>query len=513
MKPLILVIMDGFGINSEAKGNAVSAASTPVLDRISKSYPYTEIGASGSFVGLPDGQMGNSEVGHLNIGAGRVVYQDYTRISKAVGSGEIFDNPAINKAVDDLKLRGGTLHIMGLLSDGGVHSHISHLYALLEVAKKKGLSQVCIHAFMDGRDTPPRSGIKYIDELESRIKDIGIGTIATVMGRFYSMDRDNRWDRVEEAYNAMVRGTGKRACSATKALQLSYEDDKGDEFIEPVIIEGESKEPHLIRSGDAVIFFNFRGDRAREITKAFTEKDFSGFALSDRPELSSFVAMTSYDEGFDLPVAFPPTSMEALLGHIVSDAGMRQLRIAETEKYAHVTFFFNGGKDSPFKGEDRILVPSPQDVLTYDERPSMSALEVTDRVVEKLGEKIYDFVVLNYANCDMVGHTGIISAAVEAVETVDACLGRLIETAVEAGYTLLVTADHGNAEKMTDEITGQPHTAHTTNPVPFILVDDDRKDCRLRTGGKLADIAPTILDLFGMEKPLQMDGVSLIEPF
>ena len=512
MKPLILVIMDGFGINSDAKGNAVFAASTPALDQISKNYPYTEIGASGSFVGLPDGQMGNSEVGHLNIGAGRVVYQDYTRISRAVESGAIFDNSAITETVDALKSTGDTLHIMGLLSDGGVHSHISHLSALLEIAKKRGLSRVCIHAFMDGRDTPPRSGLEYIKELEARIKELGIGKIATVMGRFYAMDRDNRWDRVEEAYRAMAKGIGRRADSATKALELSYADDKGDEFIEPAIIAGDGEEPHLIRNNDAIIFFNFRADRAREITRAFTESEFSGFTVSERPELASFVCMTSYDADFDLPVAFPPTPMGSLLGQLISDAGMKQLRIAETEKYAHVTFFFNGGGDAPFKGEERVLVPSPKDVRTYDERPSMSAFELTDRVVEKLNEKIYDLIVLNYANCDMVGHTGMLPAAVEAVETVDACLGRLIETARHAGYSLLVTADHGNAEKMMDDSSGQPHTAHTTNPVPFILVDDDMKERNLRRGGKLADIAPTILDLLGMEKPVQMDGVSLIEP-
>lgn len=512
MKPLILVIMDGLGINSEAKGNAVLTAATPVLDQISKNYPYTEIGASGSFVGLPDGQMGNSEVGHLNIGAGRVVYQDYTRISRAVESGDIFHNSAITKSVDALKSTGNTLHIMGLLSDGGVHSHISHLSALLEIAKKRGLSKVCIHAFMDGRDTPPRSGLKYIEELEAHIKELGIGKIATMMGRFYAMDRDNRWDRVEEAYRAMAEGIGKRADSATKALELSYADDKGDEFVDPVIIAGDGEEPDLIRNNDAIIFFNFRADRAREITRAFTEKNFSNFTVFERPELSSFVCMTSYDAAFNLPVAFSPSSMDSLLGQLISDAGMKQLRIAETEKYAHVTFFFNGGEDEPFEGEDRILVPSPKDVRTYDERPSMSAFEVTDRVVEKLNEKVYDLIVLNYANCDMVGHTGILPAAVEAVETVDTCLGRLIETAGQAGYSLLVTADHGNAEKMMDDSSGQPHTAHTTNPVPFVLVDDDMKGCNLRHGGKLADIAPTILDLLGMEKPGQMDGVSLIEP-
>ena len=512
MKPLILVIMDGFGITSEVEDNAILSANTPVMDEISKTYPYTEIGASGFFVGLPEGQMGNSEVGHLNIGAGRVVYQDYTRISKAAQSGDIFDNPTLNEAVDGLKEADGTLHIMGLISDGGVHSHISHLLALLEIAKERGLEKVCIHAFMDGRDTPPRSGIKYIKELEASMKELGLGKIATIMGRFYSMDRDNRWDRVEKAYLAMTKGTDKRAKSATEAIEMSYLDDIADEFIEPIIIARDGETPCLIKNDDAIIFFNFRADRAREITRAFTERAFSGFDIKERPKLSSFVCMTSYDAGFDLPVAFPPGSMDALLGQLISDAGMKQLRIAETEKYAHVTFFFNGGADAPYKGEDRILVPSPSDVRTYDERPSMSAIEVTDRTVEKLNEKIYDLIVLNFANCDMVGHTGMLPAAVEAVEVVDGCLGRLIETARKAGYCLLVCADHGNAEKMMDDISGQPHTAHTTNLVPFVLVDDDMKGRNLRSGGKLADIAPTILDLLDMEKPTQMDGVSLIEP-
>lgn len=512
MKPILLVIMDGLGINPDTEGNAVAGAKAPVMNGILAAYPSTEIGASGGYVGLPDGQMGNSEVGHLNIGAGRVVYQDFTRISNAIKSGEIKSNPALSTIINHLKSKGKALHVMGLLSDGGVHSHISHLMVLLDMAKSAGLEKLYIHAFMDGRDTPPRSGKKYLSELEAYIAQLGLGSIATVMGRFYAMDRDNRWERVEKAFRVMVEGSDRQVENAAAAIDLSYSEDKGDEFVPPTLIVKEGDAPGLVNEGDGIIFFNFRGDRAREISRAFTQEDFKEFSGMQRPKLSSFVCMTEYDAAMDLPVAFPPVPMVNLLSDVIEKAGMKQLRIAETEKYAHVTFFFNGGEEGKVAGEERILIPSPRDVATYDKKPAMSAVEVTDKVIEKLGNKEYGLIILNYANCDMVGHTGIYEAAVKAVETIDSCLGRLIEAASQAGYRLIMTADHGNAEQMIDKKTGQPHTAHTTNPVPFVIVDDDLKGRRLRNGGKLADIAPTLLDLFGIEKPQEMDGLTLLEP-
>ncbi|MDH3972876.1 MAG: 2,3-bisphosphoglycerate-independent phosphoglycerate mutase [Deltaproteobacteria bacterium] len=511
MKPILLVIMDGLGINSENDGNAVAGAKTPIMDRIFSEYPFTEIGASGGHVGLPDGQMGNSEVGHLNMGAGRVVYQDFTRISNAIDSGHIKSNLVLNTIISNLESTGKSLHLMGLLSDGGVHSHITHLMALLDMAKCAGLKKVWVHPFMDGRDTPPRSGKKYIEALESHMAAIGLGRIATVMGRFHAMDRDNRWDRIETAYRMMTEGGERWTSTATEAIDRSYEEDRSDEFILPTLIAEDGESSGLVDDGDGIIFFNFRGDRAREISRAFTQKDFKEFTGIKRPRLSSFVCLAEYDATLGLPVAFPPTVMDNLLSDVIEKARMKQLRIAETEKYAHVTFFFNGGEEHAVSGEERILIPSPKDVDTYDEKPAMSAVEVTDVVMDKLEKKEYEIIVLNYANCDMVGHTGVYNAAVKAVETIDTCFGRLVEKTRETGCRLIMTADHGNAEQMINKKTGQPHTAHTTNPVPFVIVDDELKEHSLRSGGKLADIAPTILHLLGLEKPQEMDGKSLLE--
>ena len=508
MRPIILVIMDGIGVNPDSTGNAVAQANTPILDKLISTYPSTQIGASGMHVGLPDGQMGNSEVGHLNIGAGRIVYQNFTRISKAISSGEFSKNPEILKIIDKTNKSGKALHLMGLLSDGGVHSHMDHLFALIDLAEKRGIENLFIHPFMDGRDTPPRSGRGYIEELEKYLEKKGTGKIATIMGRFYAMDRDNRWDRVRLAFETMTNGGERKASSAAEAIERSYEEDNGDEFILPTLINSEG----LIGDGDNIIFFNFRADRAREITRAFTEKKFNSFGEIDRPNLGTYLCLTEYDSDFGLPLAFPPTPLNNTLGQLVSRAGMKQLRIAETEKYAHVTFFFNGGVEKENKGEERILIPSPKDVRTYDEKPSMSASEVTDRVVEALEGRQYDLIVLNYANGDMVGHTGAFEAALEAVETVDSCIGRLFDAAKVGNYRVLITADHGNADQMINPKTGQPHTAHSTNPVHFIVADDSMINRKLRSGGILADIAPTILDLFAMEKPVDMDGSSLIIP-
>ncbi len=507
---VLLVVLDGWGINADKNGNAIALARTPVYTSLLADYPHTELLASGEAVGLPDGQMGNSEVGHLNLGAGRVVYQDSTRISKSIKDGDFFSNPVLLSAMGSVKQTGAALHLMGLLSEGGVHSRMDQLFAMFDLAKAQGLSRVFFHAFLDGRDTPPSSALVYIDKLEKHLATIGVGAIATVSGRYYAMDRDKRWERVQKAYEVMALGEGIRKFSAADAVKQSYENGRTDEFLIPVsIIDSRtSKAVATIRDGDAVIFCNFRADRAREITQALTDPEFKGFARRKFPALATFTCLTTYDETFGLPVAFPPVRLTHILGEVLSHQGFRQLRIAETEKYAHVTFFFNGGEEPPFSLEDRVLIPSPRDVATYDKKPEMSAREITDKLVESMLSRQYGFILANYANPDMVGHTGILEAAVQAVEVLDECLGRIVRAAQEAGTTVLITADHGNIEMMADPASGQPYTAHTTDPVPFILI---RKKAKLRKRGLLADVAPTVLDLIGIEKPVEMTGKSLIE--
>ena len=508
-KPLVLMILDGWGINPAPEHNAVALARTPNLSGFLANYPHVPISCSGMAVGLPDGQMGNSEVGHLNIGAGRIVYQDLTRISKAIDDGDFFTNPVLLDCIRSAKAAGGRLHLAGLLSDGGVHSHNSHLYALLELAKQEGLTDVFVHCLLDGRDTPPQSGADYLAQLEDEIARIGCGRIATVMGRYYAMDRDNRWDRVEKAYNAMVHGLGELCASSAEAIAQSYASKIHDEFVLPTVICQEGAPVGQVLDGDGVIFFNFRSDRAREITRALALDEFDGFARGLHPRLSGYVCMTEYDATFGLPIAYGPEELTNILGGVLADQGLKQLRIAETEKYAHVTFFFNGGVEVPFAGEDRALIPSPKDVATYDQKPEMSAYQVTDKLLKLLDQDLYDVIVLNYANCDMVGHTGVEEAAVRAVEAVDECVGRIIAKVRSLGGTVLITADHGNAEQMRDE-NGEPFTAHTTNPVWFVVVDDTRKGAALREGGRLADIAPTMLQMLGIAKPAEMTGESLL---
>ncbi len=507
-RPVVLMILDGWGINPSCENNAVCQARTPRLDGLSRDYPRTEIDASGLAVGLPEGQMGNSEVGHLNIGAGRIVYQELTRISRAIEQGDFFNNPVLVKAMAEVQRSGGKLHLMGLLSDGGVHSHNSHLYALIEMAKQQGISEVCIHVFLDGRDTPPQSGRNYLSQLEERLAVIGLGRIATITGRFYAMDRDNRWERVERAYRAMTEGQGRTFDNSVEAIAKAYGDGQTDEFVEPCVINPGGSS-NIVDDGDGLIFLNFRADRAREITRTFTECAFSGFQRSKCPQLAAFVCLTEYDETFALPVAFPPASYPAILGEVVAKAGLQQLRIAETEKYAHVTFFFNGGNETPFAGEERVLIPSPQEVATYDQKPAMSAPQVTAEMVARVAGGRYDLIVLNFANPDMVGHTGIMAAAVEAMEIVDGCVGQVVDAVLAAGGSLLITADHGNCEQMC-AADGSPYTAHTSNPVPLILVDPDRHHRQLRHG-KLADIAPTLLHLLGLTQPPEMTGSSLLQ--
>lgn len=507
-KPLVLAILDGFGINPEKNGNAIAAAKTPNLDKYFANNPITQIGASGMDVGLPDGQMGNSEVGHTNIGAGRVVYQELTRITKSIKDGDFFENPVLLEAMDNAK--SGALHLLGLVSDGGVHSHNEHLYALLEMAKKSGVSNVYVHALLDGRDVPPASGADYLSELEAKIKEIGVGKIATVAGRYYGMDRDTQWSRVGLEYSAMVYGKGNKASDAVSAVRESYETIDGDgkhltdEFVIPTVIDG--AEP--VKPGDSLIFFNFRPDRAREITRAFVDPAFDGFERAGGMLDLDFVCMTEYDATMpNVKVAFGPKDLTMTMGETLSKHGKTQLRIAETTKYAHVTFFFNGGNEVKFPGEDRILIPTP-DVATFDLKPSMSAVEVCDAAVEQILADKYDVIILNYANCDMVGHTGIFDAAVEAVETVDACVGRLVEATLKMGGAAIITADHGNADRMLDSDGTTPFTAHTTNPVPFCVVG---YPCELKEGGRLCDISPTMLHMLDIPQPDEMDGVSLIK--
>jgi len=508
MKPLAIIIMDGFGISSKEEYNAVARAKKPNLERFWKNYPTTTLAASGLAVGLPRGQMGNSEVGHLNIGGGRIVYQDYTRISLAVEDGSLAENPVLLDAMQ--KAKEANLHLIGLLSDGGVHSHITHLFALLEMAAKMGLEKVYVHAILDGRDVPPRSALTYIRELEEKISRIGTGRVATVSGRYFAMDRDRRWERVEKAYRCLTDGAGHAAVSAVEAVEKGYARGENDEFLQPTLVDGRG----LVQDSDSIIFFNFRPDRAREITRAFVDRDFREFAT--RPMRVHYTCMTQYDATLNVPVAFPAQNLEDTLGQVVSRAGLKQLRIAETEKYAHVTYFFNGGQETANPGEDRCLIPSPK-VATYDLQPEMSAFLVRDEVLSRLERDIYDLIVINFANPDMVGHTGIFDAAVKAVEVVDACVGAVVDKILEKGGAVLLTADHGNAEKMRDEKSGQPHTAHTTNPVPFSLImngaegSDAIKRIELREDGILADIAPTALKLLYIDQPPAMTGKSLIK--
>ena len=498
--PTTLIIMDGFGLSDAVEGNAIAAAKTPILDRLFAENAHTALSASGLDVGLPDGQMGNSEVGHTNMGGGRVVFQDLPRISKAISDGTFFENKAYNDAMDACLEKGTALHLLGLLSDGGVHSHITHLFALLELAKRKGLSRVYVHAFLDGRDVPPSSGKDYVQQLVDKCAELGVGKVATVQGRFYAMDRDKRWDRVEAAYDAMVYGTGKFCEDPVKAVADSYAEGVTDEFVVPVVCDKDG----TISDNDSVIFFNYRPDRAREITRALVDENFDGFVRQRFP--LTYICTTEYDASMpNVTVAFPHQSLHNCLGEYLSKLGLTQLRIAETEKYAHVTFFFNGGCETVFPGEDRVLVPSPK-VATYDLQPEMSAAEVTEQAVDRIRSGEYDVIILNFANCDMVGHTGVFNAAVKAVETVDTCVGEIVRATAEMGGISMVTADHGNAEKMLDE-KGAPHTAHTTNLVPFIVVG---AATQLRSGGRLADIAPTMLDLMGLECPPEMDGKTLI---
>ena len=505
-KPLMLVIIDGFGINENEVGNAVLAANTPNLDRLMKTCPTTQIHTSGLDVGLPEGQMGNSEVGHTNIGAGRIVYQDLTKITKSIEDGDFFNIQEFSDAIDNCKKNNSKLHIMGLLSDGGVHSHIRHLYGLLEFAKRKDFNDVYVHCFMDGRDTAPTAGEGYITELEEKMREKGVGKIATISGRFYAMDRDKRWNRVEKAYRAMCFGEGETFTSAVQAIEKSYEKEVFDEFIVPTVITSGDEPVATIEKDDSIIFFNFRPDRAREITRAIVDPEFNEFETKELHPY--YVCMTPYDETIpNVQIAFKKEPIRNNFGEYVASKGYTQLRIAETEKYAHVTFFFNGGEEKQYEGEDRILVPSPK-VETYDMQPEMSAYEVTDKVVEAIGSRKYDCIILNFANSDMVGHTGIMEAAVKAVEAVDECMGRIIDAIDESDGILLVTADHGNSEEMIDLKTGEPHTAHTTNPVPLILYG--MEDVKLKEG-RLADLAPTMLDIMGEEKPEEMTGESLLE--
>lgn len=500
-KPILLLIMDGFGMNPENKGNAIVAAKTPNLDRLMNECPMTEIGASGMDVGLPDGQMGNSEVGHTNIGAGRVVYQELTRISKSIQDGDFFENLVFLAAIENCKKHGSALHLCGLLSDGGVHSHNTHLYALVELAKAKGLDRVFVHCLMDGRDVPPTSGKDYLAQLAEKLGEIGVGKIATVAGRYYAMDREKRFERVEKAYRTMTALDAPRFQNAVEMAEESYARDVTDEFIIPCA----AADAQPVSANDSFIFFNFRPDRAREITRAFVDDAFDGFARGEKLPLY-YVCMTQYDATMpNVEIAYKPQSVDKPLGAVLSEAGLRQLRIAEYTKYAHVTFFLNGGVEKVYEGEDRILIDSP-DVPTYDLKPEMSAYEVTDTVVGKIEADLYDAIILNFANCDMVGHTGVFDAAVKAVEAVDECVGKVTEAVRKQGGVTLITADHGNADKMV-EPDGSPFTAHTTFPVPFLI---DGYPCALREGGKLCDIAPTILQIMGLAKPAEMSGVSLI---
>lgn len=508
MKRVCLIVMDGWGLSPAVDGNATKLAKLPNLAKLSGEYPSGAIDTAGLSVGLPEGQMGNSEVGHLTMGAGRVIYQELTRIGKAAEDGEFERNPMLTEIFSYLKDKGKALHLMGLLSDGGVHSHISHLFAILDAAKKNGLTKVFVHAFLDGRDTPPSSGVRYMEDLVSHIGKNGAGKVATVSGRFYAMDRDNRWERVEKAYDAIVKGSGRLSEDPVLAIKEAYSNGETDEFVMPAVIVENGSPIGEVEENDAVFFFNFRADRAREITRAFVDREFDGFERGQRPALVSFICMTEYDQKLNLPVLFKPQDIKNILGEVLSRAGVKQFRVSETEKYAHVTFFFNGGKETPFPGEDRLLIPSVKDVPTYDLKPEMRALDIAEAAAEKIRSGTCSFVLMNLANGDMVGHTGVIEAAIKACEAVDKAIGVVADAAIKNNWAVAITSDHGNAEQMIDPATGEPFTAHTTNLVPFILVDDDNKGARLKQGG-LRDVAPTVLKLMGIEIPPEMTGAPL----
>lgn len=507
-KPTVLMILDGYGLNESEKGNAVAEAKTPVMDQLMKEYPFVKGNASGMAVGLPEGQMGNSEVGHLNMGAGRIVYQDLTKITKAIQDGDFFENKVLLSACENVKANDSSLHLMGLVSDGGVHSHIEHIYGLLELAKRQGIEKVYVHCFLDGRDTPPASGKEYVEQLEAKMKELGVGEVATMMGRYYAMDRDNRWDRVEKAYRALVYGEGEQAASGPAGIQASYDKDTTDEFVLPTVVMKDGKPMATVKEKDSIIFFNFRPDRAREITRTFCDDEFTGFNRGERVK-TTYVCFTEYDVTIEnKEIAFVKEEITNTFGEYLAAHGLKQARIAETEKYAHVTFFFNGGVEEPNEGEDRILVKSPK-VATYDLKPEMSAYEVCDKLTEAIRSGKYDVIIINFANPDMVGHTGVEAAAIKAIEAVDECVGKAVAAIKEVDGQMFICADHGNAEQLIDDETGEPFTAHTTNPVPFILVNADPA-YRLREGGCLADIAPTLIQLMGMEQPKEMTGKSLL---
>jgi 2,3-bisphosphoglycerate-independent phosphoglycerate mutase len=508
----VLAILDGWGERAETEGNGIKLANTPNIDHWRATRPWTLLGAAEKNVGLPLGQMGNSEVGHLNLGAGFVVMQDITLIDDSIADGSFFENEALNKAVQHVRDRGSQLHIIGLLGTGGVHSHMNHEKALIELAKRSGLDRVFVHAFTDGRDTMPRSGLGYLEDLEAYMQQLGVGRVATVVGRYYAMDRDRRWERTKLAYDALVSGVGEPVPSARVAIQNSYDQGVTDEFIKPAVVVENNQPITTIREGDSIICFNFRADRVRQITRAFVLQDFDGFARSALQDLI-YVTMTEYEKGLPVEIAFENDDVSVPLAKVISDAGLRQLHVAETEKYAHVTFFFNGGREEPFPGEDRFLAPSPKEVPTYDLKPEMNAYGIRDGILKALADDTYDFIIVNFANADMVGHTGVIPAVIKAVETIDECLGAIVPEVLAKGGAVLITADHGNAEQLIDPATGGPHTAHTTNPVPCILVAAPGiglDNATLRSGGRLSDVAPTVLDLLGLSLAPDMTGKSLI---
>ncbi|SHH12914.1 phosphoglycerate mutase [Butyrivibrio fibrisolvens DSM 3071] len=508
-KPTLLLILDGFGLNENPEGNAIAMANTPNLDMLMEKYPFVKGNASGLAVGLPDGQMGNSEVGHMNMGAGRIVYQELTRITKSINDGDFFENEALLEAVNNCKANNSALHMFGLVSDGGVHSHITHIYGLLELAKRNGLEKVYVHCFLDGRDTPPESGIDFVQQLEDKMKELGVGEIASLSGRYYAMDRDNNYDRVVIAYDALTKGEGQKASSAHEGMQQSYANGKTDEFVVPTVIMKDGQPVATIKDKDSVVFFNFRPDRAREMTHCFCDDEFDKFDRGARLD-TKFVCFTDYDPLIlNKEIAFKKVLLTNTFGEWLANKGLKQARIAETEKYAHVTFFFNGGVEEPNKNEDRVLVNSPKDVPTYDLKPQMSAPEVCDKLLDAINSQNYDVIVCNFANPDMVGHTGVIPAAVKAVETVDECVGKIYDAIMKANGTMFICADHGNADMMIDYETGEPWTAHTTNPVPFILVNYDPA-YTLKEDGCLADIIPTLIECMGEEQPAEMTGKSLL---